>query len=548
MTDNELIAKAVERVKRSSDPDSLHLLIESLRLPEKRDILSGRFGFGEAMARVGQTAQRDIKLAKEYYEIAHRFALFCAPEDFDMFMIACEWLREPNARFYLPRRGVLEGRHRLASRLQSFIDDPGAKFMSISMPPGTGKTTVIKFLLAYIIGRAPKDLNMYVSYADRVAKAVYQGVSGIITDKTEYCYDDVFHNGTPTVSAEDKTISYRRKGEPPALGCASIDGSVTGITRANAFLITDDLVRNAEEARSPERLETLYQNYQDTVTSRMIGDRVKQIMLGTIWSVHDPISRTKREHEGEKGYIFFRIPVCDRNGRSNFNYDHPDNYTDERIAEIRKNMDPVTFRCLYLQDPVERGGLMFAENTLRFFNGVLPEECDEISFVCDVAYGGGDSLSMPVLYVCGQNVYVPDLVFSKGDKSETQPEVVDCIVRNSCQMGEFERNNGGDMYAERVDQELRNRGYVCNITSRRTSNKTSKLARIQQYSPDIRQRFIFLDRDHRTPEYSDFMEELCSFLATGKSPHDDAPDSLALAAEYLARKFGAAVEFFRKPF
>ena len=62
----------------------------------------------------------------------------------------------------------------------------------------------------------------------------------------------------------------------------SLSGSVTGRTRANKFLVTDDLVKNAEMARSPERLFKLNADYRSTLTTRMIGDNVKQVMLGTI--------------------------------------------------------------------------------------------------------------------------------------------------------------------------------------------------------------------------------------------------------------------------
>ena len=53
-------------------------------------------------------------------------------------MLACEWKREKKARFWLPRRAVLEGKHKIASQIQAFMD-PDALFLGFSMPPGTGK-------------------------------------------------------------------------------------------------------------------------------------------------------------------------------------------------------------------------------------------------------------------------------------------------------------------------------------------------------------------------------------------------------------------------
>ena len=87
------------------------------------------------------------------YELIRQTYFYAAQYCFDDFMIAMEWNREPQARFWLPRRKVLEGKHHIATKIQNFMDDPDALFLGFSMPPGCGKTTLIKFLLAYIIGQ-----------------------------------------------------------------------------------------------------------------------------------------------------------------------------------------------------------------------------------------------------------------------------------------------------------------------------------------------------------------------------------------------------------
>ena len=125
---------------------------------------------------------------------------------------------------------------------------------------------------------------MYVSYSDGTRKMLLDREKSMLTDTNEYCFHDIFPGlGMPDISAEYKTLSYRREGDFPTLGLISLGGSVTGRTRANSYLITDDLVKDKEEARSPERLEKLYSNYTAPLTTRTIGDNVKQIMLGTRW-------------------------------------------------------------------------------------------------------------------------------------------------------------------------------------------------------------------------------------------------------------------------
>lgn len=471
---------------------------------------------------------------REAYDLIYKTYLLGGQDSFDDYMSACEFYRDPKARFWWPRRKVLEGKHHITTQIQEFIDDPEALYLGFSMPPGTGKSTMIKFLLSYIAGKYPKSANMYVSYSDGMVKMVEDSVKSILTDTSEYRHNEVFPgNGSPDISAEYHTISYRRRGDFPTIGLVSLGGSVTGRTRANKFLITDDLVKNAEVARSPERLDKLYTDYKSTITTRTIGDNVKQIMLGTRWSIHDPIGRMEREHEGDPRYRFIAIPAWDENEVSNFEYDHPDRYTSDKIREIKASLDPVDFSCLYMQRGIEKEGLAFPADDLQYYNGVLPDgEPDNVLFFVDVAFGGGDSLAMPICYVYGEAAYIVDVVFDRGAKDITEPRVVGKILQHKCRMGRFEGNNGGDLYKDDIDRMLKNKGYRCNISSKKAPTTMSKLSRIEQYSPEIK-KFYFLDSKARNAEYSKFLDEVTCFSYTSKNLHDDAPDSLAGLAAYM---------------
>ena len=469
------------------------------------------------------------------YDLIRDTYFFAGQYDFDSFMVGMEWKREPQARFWLPRRKVLEGKHRIVTQIQEFMNDPSALYLGFSLPPGTGKTTLIKFLLAYIIGREPKSANMYVSYSDGMTKMLLDSVKSMLTDTDEYCFHDIFPGlGMPEISAEYKTISYRRAGDFPTLGLVSMSGSVTGRTRSNRFLVSDDLVKNKEEARSPERLAKLYEDYSATLTTRMIGDNVKQLQLGTRWSAYDPIGRMESDHAGDPRYRFIAIPVWDENEVSNFEYEHPDRYTTEKIRDIRETLDSADFECLFMQHGVEKEGLAFAADALRYYNGVLPDgEPDNIVFVNDVAWGGGDSLSMPVAYVYGGDVYVHDWVFDKGDKSVTKPRVIGKILHHKIKMGQTEANNGGEEYSDDVHRMLReDYGYSINMTHKKAPTTMAKLTRIEQHAPTIRN-FYFRDSGCRDEDYKRAMNELTSFSFTAKNLHDDAADSMAMLAEYV---------------
>lgn len=526
----DLIRAILERMKGEITPTIARDLMNVAREGEfYEEVREARGLIAEAVSKCD-----DPEEATEYLEILFETYCYGAQKSFDDFMVAMEWDRTPKAKFWLPRRAVLEGKHHVATMIQEFLDDEDAEYLGISMPPGTGKTTLIKFLLAYIYGLYSKSSNMYVSYSDAIVKMMYDSVSEMLNDDYEYRFREIFPEvAIPRMSAEYYTISARNKGDFPTIGMISLGGSVTGRTRANKLLITDDLVKNKEVARSPMRLETLYDDYKNTLTTRTIGDNVKQIQLGTIWSVHDPISRMKAEHEGDERYRFIAIPVEDEYGESNFEYDHPDRYNKERIAELKRSLDPVDFSCLYMQQGMEKEGLAFPSEELQYYNGVLPEgEPDSVQCACDVAFGGGDSLCMPIAYIYGESVYIHDVVFNRGDKSVTEPMVVDKIVRNKVQLGSFEANAGGEFYATDIEERLKAVGWKMGIKTKRALAK--KETRVEQYMSDIKQ-WYFLDSGHRTREYQKFMEELCSFSFSQKNIHDDAADGCAQLAEKLTK-------------
>ena len=479
--------------------------------------------FRSRLTSIARQGKDVMFLLKEAY-------LLTAKDNFDDFMVAMEWDRLPDAKFWLPRRRVLEGKHGIATSIQKFITDESIDLMTISLPPATGKSTLIKFLLAYVMGKFPLSQNMYCSYSDGMLKIIYDSLISMTSDP-EYNFKDIFGLGKPNVSSEYKTLTYGDSGNFPTVGLVALGGSVTGRTRANKFFITDDLVKNAEVARSPERLENLYADYSTTLTTRKIGN-AREIMLGTVWSIHDPISRKKKELEGKKGAIFIAIPVCDEDGHSNFLYDHPDNYTDERIKKIKGNLSPVDFSCLYMQKGIEKEGLAFAADKLKYYNGVLPDgEPDKILFYGDVAWGGGDSFSCPFAYVYGDDVYIHDVMFDRGDKTITKPRLLAKILFHKPNIGRLEANNGGDEYAADMNKLLRENQYSMNLSSKKAGN-TPKLTRIEQHQQAIRE-FYYLAEEFRDDDYKRFMNELTTFSFTGKNLHDDAPDSLAGLCDFL---------------
>ena len=479
----------------------------------------------------------------EMYELNKRSLLFDAQRDFDAYLQYVEFDRDPDKKFYLPRRRKIKF---LVDAMQC-IADHELDLLTISLPPGTGKSTLGIFLLSWLMGREPNKPNLASAHADKLTRSFFDGVGTIITDP-EYLWHDVFPGvQLESTNAKDETINLDRPNRFKSLTCRSIDGSLTGATRCEGVLYADDLVSGIEEAMNIDRMNNLWVKYLNDLKSRK-KEGCAEIHIATRWSVHDPIGRLEREYGDDPRCRFIAVPALDENGESNFDYIGGVGFSTAFFMDLKRTMDDASFRALFMNEPIEREGTVFKSDELNRYYELPDREPDAVVAICDTAEGGGDSTFLPVAYIYGDKVMIEDMVFDNGLPQVTVPLCAKMLVDHNVKTAQFESNSAGGGYADKVHDLVRELGGATTVTKKRTT--ANKLTKIIVNSGYIKEHFYFKDQKCYQPHspYGRAMRELFGFTQAGKNKHDDVPDGLAQLSEFVQGLSSSKIVVFKRPF
>lgn len=478
--------------------------------------------------------QYDFEELDEYFQIL----LYEAQNRvFDSYMLYIEKDRPALDRFYLPRRKCLL-KVGVPQALQEMLDDK-LDILSISLPPGTGKTSIEMFFHSGLMGWFPKEYSLFYSHSGDITKMYYNGVLNILT-ADEYCWAEIFPNCKIKLTDAKREQIHINKYMPFAnLQTTSVGAKNAGKVRVSqrGFLLCDDIIGGIEEALNINMLDKLWNTYSVDARQRKL-DGAKEIHICTRWSVHDIVGRLQRLYEGSERVKFIAVPDIDPvTGKSNFNYEihgfSEDFFHDQELA-----MDDISYRCLYKNDPIEREGLLYTEEELRYYVTLPEREPDAILAVCDTKSKGTDFLVLPVMYQYDNDYYMVDAICTdSSDYGVQYGRMADILTVHSVQQCEFESNAGGDRVAFEVEGKVKDLGGRCNITTKPT--ETNKETRIIVNADWVKKNVLFKPKENWgvKTDYQTFMSWLLAYSVAGKNKHDDVPDCLANFALFVQNKY-----------
>lgn len=478
----ELLEKILGQIKKTPEgvrayEDLYHICLETQKtdiplsveyLKKLSDIIENRIPQSET-----------DKELRSLFMLHKKVLLAAAPFDFESYLLYVEWEREPDKKFYVPRREVM---HPIVQAMQDLIDDR-LDLLTISMPPGTGKSTLGIFFLSWVMGRFPDSQSLASAHSGMLTRSFYDGVYQIITD-SEYLWADVFPGvKLAATNSKEETIDLHKKHRFSTLTCRAINASLTGATRCDKILYADDLCSGIEEAMSKERLDKLWSAYTNDLKSRK-KEGAKEIHIATRWSVHDVIGRLENQYGGDSRAKFIVLPALDADGESNFNYTYGVGFSRHYFEDMGNNLDEASFKALFMNQPIEREGLLYDVDELRRYFELPAEDPDAIIGICDTKDKGSDYAFLPAAYVYGNDYYIDDCVCDNSLPNIVDARLVDILLRCKVKMCRFESNSAGGRVAEKVQNEVKKRGGITRITTKFTIRHDVLLKLFEQYVDD----------------------------------------------------------------
>lgn len=492
-------------------------------------------------------SRKDSRFMSLYWKAV----LFLAQnKDVDSAFLYLEKNRDSDKRFYLPRRDKFR-QFGVVQAMQDLVNDE-IDLLTISMPPGTGKSTVGIYFLACVMGWWPDEPNLASAHSGLLTRSFYDGVQQIMTDSEEYAWHEIFpevelpNSRNGGFNSKEQTINIGSPKRFKSLTCRAINASLTGATRCERILYADDLCSGIEEALSRERLDKLWQTYNTDLKTRK-KKFCKEIHVQTRWSTGDVVGRLQREHENDPRARFIAIPALNDDGESNFDYKFNVGFDTKYFEDMKQSMDDVSFRCLFMNEPIEREGLLYEEGQLRRYLTLPAGEPDAILGICDTKNKGTDYLFLPCMYKYGSDYYMVDCICDdNSDYGAQYAQIAQIMIKHKMQQCEFETNNGGDRVAENVVKEIEGQ-CDCNITTKYTTqNKETKIIVNADW---VKKHVLFKDKTMYTPksDYGTSMRFLLSYTVKGKNSHDDVPDGLANFALFTQNLLGKETVIMDSP-
>ncbi len=399
--------------------------------------------------------------------------------------------------------------------------------VAVSMPPRAGKSYITSLFCCWWLAKLPELSVMRNSCTAHLYEKFSYDCRAIIRSER---FRQVFPHIRMAADKQNLRGWNLETSKQVGYFGSGVGGTIIGFG-ANLG-ISDDLYPGIEQALSPSYQESVHMWKQGTHDSRK-EKNCPEIFIGTRWTKTDEIGRAIASGVD----IIVTIPALFVNKNGELESFCEDVKTTAEYLKIKKDVDDLIWNAEYMQAPDDAKGVLFAKSGLKFYD---PDKVDISNPDCkhlyvDPADTGTDSLCAPAGHLCGNEIFIPSVIFTSDGVELTGPAIVKEMVSGGYNSGTFEGNGGWGTFGKGIREKVVEQYEPCEI--RIIHNAVYKATRIIVQAQFIKDHFRFRSDYERFPQYEAFMTELCSWLKEGGNKHDDAPDGAAGLAKWYSEQF-----------
>lgn len=294
-------------------------------------------------------------------------------------------------------------------------------------------------------------------------------------------------------------------------------------------LIIDDPIKNAKEAQSVTARESVWQEWESTLSTRL-HKGASVIVIMTRWHEDDFVGRLLQN--SPYNWHRLRLPAVaeeenDLLGRDIGETLSPELGFDEEWAENKKiEVGSRTWASLYQQRPAPAEGAIFQREWIQYFN-VQPARYESMVMSWDMTFKDSETSDYVVGQVwqkSGSEFYCIDQVRAQMDFTQSVQTVIN--LKNKypkCRTILIEDKANGPAIINTLKKKVSG---IVPITPRE-----SKTARAYSVTPFFEAGNVFYKST--LPHLNDTVEELAAF---DNSAHDDTVDAMTQALNYFAER------------
>lgn len=432
-------------------------------------------------------------------------------------------------------RTASRGRWKLANHLckldESLVDvaNGDCKRLVVEFPPRHGKSELVgRYFPAWFLGTFPDKQVMYCSYEAKQARKYGRFARNVMQE----CGQEYF--GVSVAEDSHAADMWNIEGREGGMVTAGIGGPLTG--KGAQLLIADDPIKNAEEAVSEHKRNTIWDWWESTALTRLEpGGAV--IIVMTRWHKDDLAGRSVREMADE-GWRVLKFPALaeanDPLDREEGEALWPERFSREDLEKVRDNRSLYWWLALYQQRPTKHASVEWPS---EYFEDCWFEawpECGVKVITLDPSKGRTKHSDYSAYVMLGRGVdgcYYVDADLDRRSAGQIVDDGVELCRQFRPEALGIEENAWQDLLADMMTPRLHELNMIGIDVHTIGNYSVAKENRIRRIDPYLRNRRI---KFRNTPGCKLLVNQLSEFPL---AQHDDGPDALEMALRWAESMF-----------